>query len=51
MLSGQRLAMTLYVLVAEADKNAWLGFAASIQVKKFGEGNRKWGRGEVGCAV
>lgn len=51
MLSGQRLAMILYVLVAEADKNAWLGFAASIQVKKFGEGNRKWGRGEVGCAV
>ena len=44
--------MTLYVLVAEAGRNAWLGFAASIQVKKLGEDNEKVGKGEeVGCAV
>lgn len=52
MLSGQKLAMTLCVLVTEAGRNAWLGFVASIQVKKLGEDNGNVGEGEeVGCAV
>ena len=52
MLSGQKLAMTLCVLVTEAGRNGWLGFVASIQVKKLGEDNGNVGKGEeVGCAV
>lgn len=40
------------MLVAGAGRNAWLGFVASIQVKKLGEDNEKVGkREEVGCAV
>ena len=39
MWSGQRLAITLYGLVAEAGRNAWLGFVATVLVKKLGEDN------------
>lgn len=51
MLSGQKLAMTLCVLVTEAGRNAWLGFVASIQVKKLGEDNGNVGElGDVQCS-
>lgn len=44
--------MTLYVLVAEAGRTAWLGFVSSIQVKKRREDNGKVGEGEeIGYAV
>lgn len=51
MLSGLRLAMT-YMLVAAASRTAWLGFVASIMVRKFGEDIGKVGEGEeVGYAA
>jgi len=52
MLSGWSLAVTLCVLVAEAGRNAWLGFVASTQVRKLGEDNGEVAEGEeVGCVV
>lgn len=50
MLSGGLLC--LYVLVAEAGRDAWQRFVASIHAKKLGEDNGKVGKGEeVECAI
>lgn len=41
-----------YMLVAVAGRTAWLGFVASIKIRKLGADNGKVGEGEeVRCAA
>lgn len=49
MLSGWRLAVALYVLVAEAGRNAWLRCVALIQVEERRMGSGRRGRGRMYC--
>lgn len=46
------LAVTLYMLVAKAGRDAWQRLVASIHAKKLGEDNEKGGKWEeVECST
>lgn len=48
----QKLAVTLYMLVARTGRDAWQRFVASIHVKKLGEDNGKVGeQEEIECST